>query len=541
MSERITAAMACLAAAWLAFGVAITSANAADVTLRMKDGSFEINGQLKSFDGSSYIIKSDVLGLLELRADRYECDGSGCPGSEPPAAAGTAALSPPAGTGETRPAELALGNANFIGGSAIGTRFMPELISSYAASRGLLVRKSIDKDDRDLLFTLTEPGGREAGRVAVRRRGVPAGMAALLGGEADLVWTSRPVTEDENRRFLRQGIDLTKADNEHVFALDALVVLVNKKNPLLSLSTDQIADIFAGRITDWSELGGEQAPINVYAPIDGMGTWAAFKSLVLDARGLDLTSNAKRLATAVEWSDAVAADPNGIGINMIAYIRETQPLNIRQSCGLISRPTVFSAKTEEFPFARRLYFYTRGQPESTIARELLAFALSSRAQEALKNAEFVDQEIELLPFREQGGRIAFALNAQDDDFRIDAMREFVSDVAKASRMSTTFRFALGSAFLDNKAEEDIARLATELKKPEYEGRKVVLIGFTDSLGNFEVNREVALARAQTVANALGRAGFKGAEVRAYGELAPVTCNNTPENRFLNRRVEVWVE
>lgn len=510
---------------------------AAEVTLRMKGGAFEMQGELKSFDGKTFIIKSPGLGMVEMDSSRFECIGEDCPQSTGngivPQITG-AAIAPYINVGE-------LGRATFIGGSAIGTQFIPELVASYAAANGLTLEKSIGRDDRDLVFTLISSDGTNAGTLTVMRRGEDAAMSALLNREVDLVWSSRPIAPREAAAFTSQGLDLRAPGNEHVFALDALVVLVHRDNPIVSLTTDAIANIFSGRFTDWSELGSPPGPIKVYAPVETMGTWATFEDTILKPRRMKLKTDAARLPTAVEWSDAVAADPNGIGFNMIAYVRDAKALNIEQSCGLISRPSIFSAKTEEFPLSRRLYFYSRGKPRSRLARELLAFALSSRAQEALTNAKFVDQAPELIPFREQGGRIAYALNAQDQDFRLDLMRDLLSDISKASRLSTTFRFAIGSAYLDSKAEEDVRRLANVLNEAPYRGRTVLLLGFADAAGRFEINQEVSLARAQRVAKALKEAGYSGGVAKAYGELAPVACNDNPDGRYLNRRVEVWVK
>lgn len=522
-----------------ALGIAVLqlgSLNAADVILRMKGGAFEIGGDLKAFDGKNFIIKSPDLGLVEMDATRFDCVGAGCPekgGNGIVPQINGAAIAPYIATGN-------LGTATFVGGSAIGTQFIPELVASYASANGLTLEKSVGRDDRDLVFSFAGSDGASVGHLTIMRRGESAGFSALLTGDTDLVWSSRPISGTEAAAFAGQGFDMRAPGNEHVFALDALVVLVHKDNPLLSLKEDRIAEIFSGKIKDWAELGGQPGRINVYAPIATMGTWTTFEDTILKPRNLSLTPDATRLPTAIEWSDSVAADPNGIGFNMIAYVRNAKALNIEQSCGLISRPSVFTAKTEEFPLARRLYFYTKGEPRSRLARELLAFALSSRAQEALTNAKFVDQAPELLPFREQGGRIAYALNAQDDDFRLDVMRNLLSDISPASRLSTTFRFALGSAFLDSKAQEDVRRLAQELQKPAYADRSVMLFGFTDAAGKFDVNQQVSLARAQTVAAALKSAGHGGAIAKAYGELAPVACNDSPDGRYLNRRVEVWI-
>lgn len=514
-----------------------TSLLAKDVTLRMKGGAFEITGNLQSFNGKAYIVRSEEFGNISLNADRFDCIGSGCPGGQGTGTPPAQAENPTA----AKPATSKLGDATLVGGSAIGSQYIPELISSFAAANGYIVKKSVGRDTRDLNFVLTNPDGIIAGQILVKRHGVPAGMKDLLAGNADLIWSGAPASERDVAAFARQGINLRSRTSEHVFALDALAVLVHPKNPLLSLSIDQIADVFAGRITDWSELGGTTGKINVYAPIEGMGAAAAFENIILNPRGLKIAPTATRLATATEWTDAVANDPQGIGFNLLAFIRKSKPLNIRQSCGLVSKPSLFSAKTEEFPLARRLFFYTKGEPTSRMARELLAFSLSPKAQVALKNAHFVDQEPEQLAFREQASRIAYALTAQVEDFSLEDMPKLLTDISRASRLSTTLRFALGSAFLDTKAQQDVERLAKELQKPAYNGRTVLLLGFADAVGLYGINLEVSKERAKTVKNALSKAGYSKAIAKGYGELAPVACNDTREGRHLNRRVEVWIK
>jgi len=72
------------------------------------------------------------------------------------------------------------------------------------------------------------------------------------------------------------------------------------------------------------------------------------------------------------------------------------------------------------------------------------------------------------------------------------------------------------------------------------------VGFADSVGDFEVNRGLAERRAQAVLATLQGAVPADAlagvalQVKSYGELTPVGCNESPEGRELNRRVEVWI-
>jgi phosphate transport system substrate-binding protein len=195
--------------------------------------------------------------------------------------------------------------------------------------------------------------------------------------------------------------------------------------------------------------------------------------------------------------------------------------------------------------SRRLYFYTRGQPQTRLARELLAHALSAAVQPVLKTANFVDQEPETLEFGAQTSRIAYALNAQGEDFDMSLMRTLISEIKDARRLSLTFRFHTASFALDNKALADVARLRALLDTPEYRSKTVLLVGFADAIGSFPTNMKLAERRAAAVHKALlgnRPAGTVRTFVpRAYGELAPVACNDSDESRQYNRRVEVWVK
>ena len=521
--------------ALLVVAFAAQSAVAAEATLRFKGGGFEVTGEVKSFDGQRYVIESKVLGTMTLEVERFDCVSGACP-TAPIAAAPSA---PKAISGD-------LGTTSWEGGSGIGTDYMPQLIKAFASTRGLTVERTIGKDQRDIEFKLMSADNRVVGQFNVRRRGVSSGYAELAQGNVDLVWTSARMTDPQAQGFLKSGIaDPRVQGSEHVFALDSMVVLVANNNPAVSMTEEMLAKIYSGEISDWSQVGLPAGKINVYAPVDGMGLLMHFNNTVMTPRSLKLRADAIRLGTVVEWSDKVAQDPMGISFNFIGYIRNARALNIESPCGLVSVPTTFSTKTEEFPMARRLYFYTMGRPKSRLAQELLDFALSPEGQDVLKLANFVDQSPELLEFREQGTRIAYALNVPAEDFDFNLMRQLITDITDARRLTTTFRFESSSFRLDTKANQDIARLATFLNQEGYRDKKIALLGFADSRGDFAKNLALARARADTVRRGLlaapnGKALAGRLEAKGYSELAPVACNDSDTGREFNRRVEVWL-
>jgi phosphate transport system substrate-binding protein len=428
---------------------------------------------------------------------------------------------------------------------------MPHLIQSYANSIGAIayhVTRVTTADPRDLEFKLSDESGRELGQINVQGQGVAPALTALLKNEIDAVFADRPVAEEEVQQFLKAGLpDLRSSGNEHVWGLNSIMVLVSRENPAVSLSLDSIAQIFAGQITDWSQVGLPPGTINVYAPSQELGTWNQFERLVMKPHNLTLTANAKRSVHATDWSDSVAEDPQGISINTMAYIRDVKALNIESSCGLITRPSAFASKTEEYPLTHRMYFYTPGQSRNPLTRALIAHALSRAVQPVLKEANFVDQEPERLGFEAQTSRIAYALNAPVEDFNLGMMRHLINDLKTASRLSITFRFQSSSFALDNKALADVSRLRDLLATPEFKGKTIMLLGFADSVGRFDANMRLSERRAQAVRQALAPAGQAAATLaapvvtKAYGELAPVACNDSPEGQQLNRRVEVWIK
>ncbi len=525
----------CLMVVIAAMGWALAvdqSVLADEVTLRFKGGGFEVTGDVRSYDGKRYIIESTALGVMTLEADRFDCVSGACPTAPMTVAPNR---SDPIGN---------LGTTNWQGGSGIGTDYMPQLLQAYAQSRGLSVERTIGADQRDIEFKLKTPDGRTVGQFNVRRRGVSSGYAELAKGNVDLVWTSARMTDVQAQSLTAAGVpELRVNGSEHVFALDSMVVLVANDNPAVSISEENVARIYSGEITDWSQLGLPPGKINVYAPVEGMGLLMHFKNTILTPRNLKLRDDATRLGTVVEWADRVAADPMGISFNFIGYIRNARALNIETPCGLVSVPTTFSTKTEEFPMARRLYFYTRGRPKAPLAQELLHFALSAEGQEVLKSANFVDQSPELLEFSDQGTRIAYALNVPAEDFDFNLMRQLIGDITNARRLATTFRFESSSFRLDTKANQDISRLAAFLNTDAVRDKRILLLGFADSRGDFQKNQALAKARADTVRRdllAINKQFADRVEAKGYSELAPVACNDSVTGQELNRRVEVWL-
>ncbi len=513
----------------------VGAALAGDVTLKMRGGDFSITGALKAYDGARYTVTSKDLGTMTLEQARFECVSGDCPRAPIATTASLATL--------TRPGARTV--VAIAGSNTIGNALMPALIEGYAQTVNARINKVVGSNPLDVEFNLLTSDGRDVALVELHRHGSTTAFAELEKRKAQIGMASRPVKPEEVQKLQASGLgDIKRVGSEHILGLDGLLVLVAPGNPSISFSLETIAQIFAGKIVDWSELGLPPGPIRVHAPTPDSGTYETFETLVLKPRKLELTATAKRTENHAEQSDQVAADPLAIGFTGVAYQRNAKSLNIESRCGLIAAPSLFAMKTEEYPLARRLFLYTDGELRDPLAKGLLQFMLSPQAQTIVKASDFVDQSPERIAYASQSARIANALNAPAEAFDLAMMNTLISDIKGADRLSLTFRFQTGSFALDNKALGDISRLRDLLATPEFRGNTVSLIGFADSVGTFANNLRLSQRRAQAVLAALTAGGAlnPGATVttKAYSALAPVSCNDADDGRSLNRRVEVWV-
>lgn len=485
---------------------------AEDVTLTLRGGSFAVIGELVASDTGSFVIKSPKFGVMAVEASKFDCTGAACP-------------------------KQIAGLIGIHGSNTIGAQLMPSVIERFAEEQNYAIEKIVGSDAEEVQFRLSDPAGKEVATIDLQSHGSGTAPASLAAGKAQIGEMSRPIKPEELRPISGAGINL----QTHVFALDGLLILVSPQNPIKSLSLDQIAKIFSGEIKDWGEVGGDYGKINLYGRDAKSGTFDTFDNLVLKPRNVKIASEAKRMESSPDLSDQVARDRYGIGFVGFAYLRNAKPLAISSACGIFSSPDVFSVKTEEYPLARRLYLYTSDKL-SPIGTKLLDYALSDKAQETISDAGFISQQIDLQTFEQQANRLAPALLVADKDFNFQYMRELVKDLKDARRLSVNFRFSKSSAVVDDKASQDIPRLARFLKNGAVKYKDVLLLGFADATGTFEANRVLSANRATAFKNALVAEGLPANRiaVKAYGHLLPVGCNSTEAGQAMNRRVEVWV-
>ncbi|MGE8153381.1 substrate-binding domain-containing protein [Pseudomonas vancouverensis] len=409
------------------------------------------------------------------------------------------------------------------GSNTIGAALGPALVEGLLQEQGL---RNIHREATDTANELRLVGENDQGKqviVEVAAHGSSTGFAALKNANADLAASSRPIKDSELASLKSLG-DLKSPSAEQVIAIDGLAIIVHPDNPLHLLDTEQLARIFSGEVKTWEEIGGKGGAIHLYARDDQSGTYDTFKELVLASHGKNLGNGAKRFESSEQLSDSVSADPQAIGFIGLPYVRQARAVAIVDGQSQAMLPLNNLIATEDYPLSRRLFFYLPPTGKNPWANALAAFAQSPKGQAIVAANGFIAQTVQAM---------TVTPNA--------LMPEGYQSLSRhAQRLSVNFRFEEGSATLDNKARQDLARVLDFIKQNQKTQGQVTLVGFGDAKSDPARADLLSKLRAMAVRRELVKSGVVFRDIRGFGAQMPVATNNEDEGRIRNRRVEVWV-
>ena len=140
--------------------------------------------------------------------------------------------------------------------------------------------------------------------------GSGSGITAVSEGRCDIGLSSRALKDEEKAKGLK----------ETVLAYDGIAIIVNPENPISELSLEEIAKVYTGEITNWSELGGNDAEIVLIGREAGSGTRDGFETITGTT---DACQYRQELTSTGDVITAVAQNPDAIGYASLASVKDT--------------------------------------------------------------------------------------------------------------------------------------------------------------------------------------------------------------------------
>ncbi len=206
-------------------------------------------------------------------------------------------------------------------------------------------------------------------KVTYNPTGSGSGIQAVLEGRCDIGLSSRDLKDEEKAK-----LDAT------VVAIDGIAVIVNPQNPISDLTIEQIAALYKGEITNWSDVGGVDAPVVLIGREAASGTRDGFES-IMDAE--DVCKYSQELTSTGDVVQTVASNPNAIGYASIASVKDTvKMLDVE---GIT--PTTETIQNGTYKVQRNFIFVTKKNAELTeVTRAFFKFATSSAVDELIVKA-----------------------------------------------------------------------------------------------------------------------------------------------------------
>ena len=200
--------------------------------------------------------------------------------------------------------------------------------------------------------------------------GSGSGIQAVSEGRCDIGLSSRALKDDEKASGLK----------ETIVALDGIAIIVNPQNPVKDLSLEQIAKIYTGEITNWKDVGGEDAEIVLIGREAGSGTRDGFESIT---KTKDACQYRQELTSTGDVITTVSQNPNAIGYASLAAIKDSvKALTVNGVA-----PTEATVKDGTYLVQRPFVLVTKeGAALSDTAQKFFDFATSADAASIISAA-----------------------------------------------------------------------------------------------------------------------------------------------------------
>ena len=212
-------------------------------------------------------------------------------------------------------------------------------------------------------FASVKPGV----QIDIQGGGSSVGVKSAGQGQVDIGAASREVKDSEMEEYPDLQV--------FTIARDGIAVAVHPDVAVDGLTKDEVRDIFAGEIANWSEVGGPDKPIVVVSREEGSGTRAAFEEMVMGKEGPVIVDTAILQPSNGALRTTVSTTPDSIGFLSFGYLdSSTKALAVD---GV--EPTEANASNGTYPIVRPLNMMTNGEPGGLV-KEWLDFIFSDAGQ-----------------------------------------------------------------------------------------------------------------------------------------------------------------
>lgn len=209
-------------------------------------------------------------------------------------------------------------------------------------------------------------------KINVQGGGSGVGIKNAAQGVVDIGTSSKELSSNESAGL-----------KQYTIGKDGIVVAVNTENSVSGLTKDELKSIFSGNTTNWNEVGGSSATINVITREDGSGTRKAFEEIVM-GKTTKIKSSAIVQSSTEAVKQTVKGDPNAIGFISLANLDSSvKALKVNGVA-----PSEATVADGSYQLQRPFIFLTKGEATGTV-KEFIDWVMGPEGQAIVKAEKVV--------------------------------------------------------------------------------------------------------------------------------------------------------
>jgi phosphate transport system substrate-binding protein len=335
--------------------------------------------------------------------------------------------------------------------------------------------------------------------------------------------------------------------SQQLVGLQSFSVIVAPNAGINSISLNNLARIYAGEVTNWSQIGGADIKVLPLQLPTSSPLRAEMEALVMAPAGKTTAANVLTMSDEMGISASINQIPGSISVISTQAVNSAMTVSVAGSCGVAVNATPFNIKSGDYPLVRPIMATYTSAAAISLVTDLFDFAATDVAQNQLMGAGVISHQPSVQDGVEKNARLSQLLGASLDSAQRTAAAQMSLVLFDADRLSPTMTGGAASGPEGAWNRAMLQSVIAAMSDPANAGREIIFVGVGESTVGSQVAIDASVVAAAEIQAALeaAAAGVVAAgnftlSSYGFGNVSAATCIDGQVVGSEYTRVETWI-